>query len=216
MTATAPWLGGRTGLFGGTFNPIHIGHLHIAQEALLALGLDRVVFIPNRLPPHRGAEAILADAEHRAVMTEIATADHPQFFVSRIELLRAEPSYTVDTVRTLREQVPHAELIFITGADAVLRYVWKDFDTMLGMLETLVAVTRPGFDLAALDRKIDGLNLTNRSRIQTLEISGYAVSSTEIRARLAQGRPVRYMLTREVEAYIRKFSLYESLASKGR
>lgn len=197
----------RTGVLGGTFNPIHVGHLHAAQEAMLALDLSRVLFVPNRVPPHREAGPALLSGEHRRAMVELAVASNPRFFVSSVELDRTEPSYTVDTVEALQTEGP---LTFITGADALMRYVWRDLDRLLGMLEAMVAVTRPGYALDALTRRLDGLGLANRARIRTLEIAEYAVSSTEIRTRVAKDVPIRYLVTREVEDYIAKFGLYKN------
>jgi nicotinate-nucleotide adenylyltransferase len=199
---------GRTGLLGGTFNPIHLGHLHVAQEALVALDLERVLFIPNRVPPHRASGPELVHETHRFAMVGLAVASNPRFFASRVDISREGPSYTVDTVETLRRESPDAELYFLTGADALMRYVWKDLDRLLGMLTAMVAVTRPGFALAALTARLDGLDLQNRDRVRTREIAGYALSSTEIRERLARGVPVHYMVPREVEDYIEKFGLY--------
>ena len=210
MTQAGPK--GRTGLFGGTFNPIHLGHLHLAQEALLAFELDRVLFIPNRLPPHRRHGA-LVDTAHRCTMVELAIASNPSFFLSRVELDREEdgPSYSVDTVEALHAAAPEAPLYFLCGADALMRYAWKDLDRMLGRLAAMVCVTRPGFSLAELDRRLDGLGLVNRARLQNLEVTGYHLSSSEIRRRLARGCSVRYMVSREVEEYIVKFELYKAL-----
>lgn len=204
-----PDLRGRTGLMGGTFNPIHLGHLHVAQEAMLALDLERVLLVPNRVPPHRTDDQTLIDAEHRLTMAQLAAASNPRVFVSRVELDRPTPSYTVDTVRLLREAAPRAELYFLTGADALMRYTWRDLDGLLGMLAAMVTVTRPGFELSLLERRLDSLELRNRGRVRSLEIPGYAVSSTEIRRRIAMGRPIHYMVTREVEDYITKYGLYK-------
>jgi nicotinate-nucleotide adenylyltransferase len=207
----------RIGLFGGTFNPIHVGHLHVAQETLVALGLDRVVFIPSRKPPHRDGGQ-LADEEHRLAMVEIACASNPRFFVSRIELEREGPSYTVDTVEALQlgssspraEVPPHPRLHFITGADALMRYAWRDLDRLLGMLESMVAVTRPGFPLDELAARLDRIGLRHRDRVRPLELPGWSVSSTAIRTRIAEGLPITYQVTREVDDYIAKFGLYKS------
>lgn len=204
-----PDLSGRTGLMGGTFNPIHLGHLHVAQEVMLALGLDRVLLVPNRIPPHRSEENGLVDAEHRFAMAQLAAASNPRIFVSRVELDRPAPSFSVDTVEALRASDGGGELYFVTGADALMRYVWRDLDRLLSMLAAMVCVTRPGFDLALLKARLDSLGLAHRERVRSLEIPGYAVSSTEIRRRVAAGQPIRYMVTREVEDYIAKYGLYD-------
>ena len=180
----------------------------------MALGLERVLFIPNRVPPHRGAAENLADEEHRCAMVELAVASNPQFFLSRIELAREGPSYSVDTVEALQSGAPRAELYFIAGADALMKYVWKDLDRLLGMLASMVVVTRPGFDLEQLRARLDGLRLANRDRVRLMEIAGYALSSTTIRERAAQGASLRYMVPREVEDYMAKFGLYKIGDSK--
>lgn len=193
---------------GGTFNPIHLGHLHVAQEAMLALELDRVLLVPNRVPPHRSEENGLADAEHRFAMAQLAAASNRRIFVSRVELDRPAPSYSVDTVDALHRVATESELYFLTGADALMRYTWRDLDRLLSMLAAMVCVTRPGFDLALLERRLDSLDLVHRGRVRSLEIPGYAVSSTEIRRRVAAKLPIRYQVTREVEDYIAKYGLY--------
>lgn len=193
---------------GGTFNPIHLGHLHVAQEVMLALALDRVLLMPNRVPPHRSEENALANAEHRFAMAQLAAASNPHLFVSRVELDLPTPSYSVDTVEALQASTGGAELYFVTGADALMRYVWRDLDRLLSMLAGMICVTRPGFDLALLERKLDSMGLAHRERVRSLEIPGYAVSSTEIRRRVAARQPIRYMVTREVEDYISKYGLY--------
>lgn len=204
-----PVLSGRIGVMGGTFNPIHLGHLHVAQEVLLSLELDRVLLVPNRVPPHRSDSETLADAEHRFVMAQLAAASNPHIFVSRLELDRPTASYTVDTVASLRGAAPSAALVFVTGADALMRYAWHDLDRLLGMLETMVCVTRPGSELSELSQRLDSLGLAHRERVRPLEIPGYDISATEIRRRIAAGLPTRYMLAREVEDYIVKYGLYK-------
>ena len=205
-----PQLSGRTGLLGGTFNPVHLGHLHIAQEAMTAFEMERVLLVPNRIPPHRSDSSSVVDPEHRAAMLELATASNPRLFVSRIELERAGPSYTVDTVESLLAEQPAARLCFITGADSLLRNIWRDLDRLLGMLEVMVCVARPGFDLGALCGRLDELGLKNRERVRTLEAEPYAVSSTEIRRRVAEGLSTQYLVPREVADYIEKYGLYKN------
>ncbi len=136
---------------GGTFDPIHYGHLIAAEEARYRFQLARVVFVPCGQPPHKKPYAV-TPAEHRYAMTLLATASNPHFIVSRIEIDRPGPSYSVDTVRLLRQQLPDAELFFITGADAVLEILtWKDSDELIGLCR-FIAVTRPGYDLRQLER----------------------------------------------------------------
>lgn len=190
---------------GGTFDPIHYGHLLAAEEARERFGLGRVLFVPSGLPPHK-KDYPVTDAEHRYAMTVLATADNPHFFVTRIEMDRPGPSYAVDTVRLLAEQSPDATFVFITGADAVLEILqWKDATALIEQCE-FIAVTRPGYDLSALDR----LDPDFRARVQRLVIPGIEVSSTELRERVRNGLTIAYLTPRTVERYIAKHGLYRS------
>lgn len=193
----------RVGVMGGTFNPIHNGHLIAAQEALNTFGLDEVVFVPTGAPWQKEGK-LVASAEERYLMTVIATASNPRFGVSRVEIDRHGPTYTVDTLRTLHAQRPSADLYFITGADAILQILtWKDPDEVLD-LATFIAVTRPGHDLAQLEV----LGPQIRDRVMTLHIPGLAISSTEIRDRIRRGQPIRYLVPAAVSTYIEKAGLY--------
>ena len=188
---------------GGTFDPIHFGHLLAAEEARERFGLDRVLFIPSGVPPHK-KDYLVTPADHRYAMTVLATADNPHFFVSRIEMDRPGPSYAVDTVRLLAEQSPDATFVFLTGADAVLEILqWKDAASLIEHCE-FIAVTRPGYDLSALDRLDAGF----RARVQRLVIPGIEVSSTDLRARVRNGLTIAYLTPRPVERYIDKYRLY--------
>ncbi len=181
---------------GGTFDPIHHGHLVAAEEARYAFSLDRLLFIPAGHPWQKGRH--VAPAEERYEMTQLAIADNPAFEVSRIEIDRAGPTYTVDTLRALRAEKPDAELVFITGADAIREILtWKDPDEALA-LATFVAVTRPGYELERLPSQ----------KIEVLEIPALAISSTDIRARVAAGRPIRYLVPDPVAAHIKVHDLY--------
>ena len=188
----------RLGLMGGTFDPIHHGHLVAADEARYAFNLDRVLFIPTGHPWMKGGH--VASAEERYEMTLLATRDNPAFEVSRIEIDRDGPTYTVDTLRELHANEPDADLFFITGADAILDILsWKDPDEAME-LATFVAVTRPGYELERLPR----------DEIKILEIPALAISSTDIRRRVAEGRPIRYLLPDEVAAHIKVQGLYQT------
>jgi len=194
----------RIGVMGGTFDPIHYGHLAAAQEACVALGLSRVLFVPAGEPVHKPPRQVTA-ALQRWEMVLLATADHPLFFPSRVELDRPGPSYTVDTITLLRSQHPQAEWFFITGADALLEIrTWKE-PHRLAQLCTIVAVTRPGYDSRLLEQHVDPTLL---ERILTLKVPGVAVSASEIRARLHQGLPARYLTPDVVLGYISKHGLY--------
>lgn len=188
----------RLGVMGGTFDPIHNGHLVAAEEARYAFDLERVIFIPAGRPWQK--ERHVAPADERYEMTLLATRDNVAFEVSRIEIDRDGPTYTVDTLRTLRDEQPDAELFFITGADAIGEILsWKDPDEVLD-LATFVAVNRPGHDLS---RGLD-------PRVNLLEIPALAISSTDIRGRVAAGRPIRYLVPDAVAAHIRVRGLYRA------
>ncbi|MGC8972327.1 MAG: nicotinate-nucleotide adenylyltransferase [bacterium] len=193
----------RIGLMGGTFNPIHYGHLVAAEEARHQFNLDQVIFIPSGQPPHRMPRTVIP-AEDRYIMTALAIATNPYFNISRIEIERPGPSYTIDTVRAFKEMYPRSELFFITGLDAILEILtWRD-PYELVRLAHFIAVTRPGYNPECL-KNLDEEILDN---VSLLEIPGYAISSTLIRERVAQGKPIRYMVPEPVEAYIRKHGLY--------
>ncbi|MHB1450949.1 MAG: nicotinate-nucleotide adenylyltransferase [Coriobacteriia bacterium] len=198
----------RLGIMGGTFDPIHYGHLVAAEEALVQFNLDRVLFMPTG-EPARKIDRRVSPPEQRYLMTVIATASNPDFEVSRLEIDRPGITYTVDTMTELKNRHGSgAELFFITGADAVLEILtWKD-SARLADLCTLIAATRPGYDMAPiLERAADsGLN------VQAMEVPALAISSTDIRARVARRRPVRYLLPEAVAAYAAKNRLYNEEA----
>lgn len=191
----------RVGVMGGTFDPIHNGHLVAAEEVRHALALERVLFVPAGDPWQKGGTSV-SPADDRLEMVRRATADNDAFDVSRVDVDRGGPTYTIDTLRTLGEQLPGDELFFITGADAILEILtWKDPQDVLG-LGSFVAVTRPGHDLAGL-RKL-GIG----ERVRSIEIPALAISSTDIRRRVREGRPIRYLVPAAVEDYIREHGLY--------
>jgi nicotinate-nucleotide adenylyltransferase len=194
---------------GGTFDPVHFGHLVTAEEALVQFNLDKVVFMPTGSPAAKAEEQVTS-AEHRYLMTVLATAPNPDFDVSRMEVDRPGLTYTVDTLRALRSELGgQAELFFITGADAVWEIVsWKDAEEVAG-LATFIAVTRPGYDLDAA-RRAHELAAT-RFRIEYIEVPSLAISSTEIRRRVASKRPIRYLTPESVVAYIAKHGLYREV-----
>jgi nicotinate-nucleotide adenylyltransferase len=184
----------RLGLFGGSFDPIHMGHLLAASEAAEVLGLDRVLFVTAAHPPHKTP---VAPPEDRHVMVLLATLEDPRFEASRLELDRPGPSYTVDTLRAARALYPGAELFFITGADAYRDVLtWKE-GGRLSEYARLVAVSRPGYPRPELPVPVDWL-----------EVPEYGVSSSLVRARLRAGRSVRYLVPRPVEVYLEKQGLY--------
>ena len=191
---------------GGTFDPIHYGHLVTAEEALVQFNLDKVVFMPTG-QPIRKTHRHVSSAEDRYLMTVIATAANPDFEVSRLEVERPGDTYTVDTVRTLREiHGPRAEIFFITGADAVQEILtWKDADSFAELC-TFIAATRPGFepDLLATGPP-EGVRVP---KVEYMEVPALAISSSDIRARISERRPVRYLLPEAVSTYIEKNGLY--------
>ncbi len=203
----------RLGIMGGTFDPIHIGHLVTAEEALLQFELDEIVFMPTGQPPHKSSQ--VASPEARYMMASVATATNPRFWVSRLEIDDAGVDYTVDTLDRLRAACrPDAELFFITGADAVLDILtWKEPDRLLGLCE-VIAATRPGYDLGRLAGVL--ADLAHKENVHVMEIPALAVSSSMIRERLAQGKSVRYLVTEGVAALIAKSDSYGLQASLGR
>jgi nicotinate-nucleotide adenylyltransferase len=191
----------RIGVMGGTFDPIHHGHLVAASEVAHSFDLDEVVFVPTGRPWQK---ADVTPSEHRYLMTVIATASNPQFTVSRVDVDREGPTYTIDTLRDLKRDRPDAELFFITGADAVAQILsWRDHDE-LWELAHFVAVSRPGHVLST-----DGLPPTNVSQ---LEVPALSISSTACRGRVQDGEPVWYLVPDGVVQYIAKHHLYRSKA----
>jgi nicotinate-nucleotide adenylyltransferase len=187
----------RIGVMGGTFDPIHNGHLVAASEVASALKLDEVIFVPTGSPYQKQN---VTSAEHRYLMTVIATASNPRFKVSRIDIDRGGDTYTVDTLTEMHEQYPDSDLVFISGADAIAQILaWKDVDT-LWSLAHFVAVSRPG-------HKLD-IPEAPEGSISTLEIPALAISSTDVRRRVDSGFPVWYLVPDGVVQYIAKHELY--------
>jgi len=202
----------RIGIMGGTFNPIHHGHLVTAQEALSQFDLDQVIFIPTCDPPHK-IDNEIASAEDRYLMTVIATAPNNDFFVSRIEIDRKGKSYTIDTVRELRKIYgKEVSLYFITGADAILEILsWKDTEEIIS-LSKFIAATRPGYNLARIDDLKDKLFASRQEsdeKIFVMEVPALAISSTDIRNRIKQDRPIDYLVPEGISHYIIKHGLYK-------
>lgn len=195
----------RVGVMGGTFDPIHHGHLYAAEQAAEHFGLQRVIFIPCGQPPHKPGYEI-SSAEDRYLMVALATNGNPRFEVSRLELERPGPSYTIDTLRALHKQLgPECELFFITGADAVLEVgTWKQADDVL-QESIFVAVHRPGYQLGALAATIGE---RRAELVRSLELAAFDISSTDLRRRVAQGLSLRYLTPEPVVEYIRHRGLY--------
>ncbi|MCD2497246.1 MULTISPECIES: nicotinate-nucleotide adenylyltransferase [Microbacterium] len=191
----------RIGVMGGTFDPIHHGHLVAASEAAQWFDLDEVVFVPTG---HPWQKSDVTGSEHRYLMTVIATASNPRFTVSRVDIDRGGPTYTIDTLRDLHAQRPDADLFFITGADAIAQILsWRDHDELWDLAQ-FVAVSRPGHVLST-----EGLP---SEVVSQLEIPALAISSTDCRERVRQGHPVWYLVPDGVVQYIAKHHLYRSTA----
>ncbi|GAA3618370.1 nicotinate-nucleotide adenylyltransferase [Marihabitans asiaticum] len=189
----------RLGVMGGTFDPIHHGHLVAASEVQSLYGLDEVVFVPTG-EPWQKADKQVSPAEDRYLMTVVATASNPRFTVSRVDIDREGPTYTIDTLRDLHAARPEDELFFITGADALAQILsWKDVDE-LWELAHFIGVTRPGYTLSE-----SGLP---DEKVTLQEIPAMAISSTDCRERVADGEPVWYLVPDGVVQYINKYALY--------
>jgi nicotinate-nucleotide adenylyltransferase len=189
---------------GGTFDPIHHGHLVAASEVAARFELDEVVFVPTGQPSFK-QDLDVTPAEHRYLMTVIATASNPRFTVSRADIDRPGLTFTVDTLRDLAAERPDADLFFITGADAIAQILsWKDSAELFERAE-FVAVTRPGHQLS-----VDGLPA---DRVSQWEIPALAISSTDVRARARTGKPVWYLVPDGVVQYIVKHGLYRGSQS---
>ena len=190
----------RIGIMGGTFDPIHNGHLVAASEVQQQFDLDEVIFVPTGQPYQKSQ---VTEGEHRYLMTVIATAANPRFTVSRVDIERDGPTYTVDTLRDIRKNRPDADLFFITGADAVAQILeWKDVDEVWDLAQ-FIAVSRPGHRLT-----ISGLP---EERVSSLEVPALAISSTDCRSRVSRGFPVWYLVPDGVVQYIAKHHLYRSI-----
>ncbi len=190
---------------GGTFDPIHYGHLLMAEEARQSLALDEVVFVPNGRPAHKKAYAV-SPPEDRYAMTLLATASSPYFACDRVEIERPGPSYAIDTVRHFRARHPELDaLYFITGADAILEILtWHEYGR-LAQECLFIAVTRPGFVLDRLGEITDAKFL---ERVSFLPIPGLDISSTDLRRRVREGRGIKYMTPDAVQTYIARRGLY--------
>ena len=184
---------------GGTFDPIHHGHLVAASEVEARFDLDEVIFVPTGQPWQK-AHSEVSPAEHRYLMTVVATASNPRFTVSRVDIDRVGLTYTIDTLRDLRRERPHSDLFFITGADAIAQILsWKDAPELFDLAH-FVAVTRPGHTMS-----LEGLAPES---VTAVEVPALAISSTECRERAASGLPVWYLVPDGVVQYISKHRLY--------
>lgn len=189
----------RLGVLGGTFDPIHVGHLVAASEVIYRYRLDRVLLIPAGRPWQKSE---YSDPEDRMMMTTLAAGTHSRLSVSRIEVDRKGPTYTVDTLEVLKAFFPRAELFLIMGADVALELkTWHRAKDITG-LATVVALTRPGSELTAMP------TASSLPNVEVLEIPALAISSTDIRTRIAKGQPIDYLVPPDVADYIRDRGLY--------
>jgi nicotinate-nucleotide adenylyltransferase len=186
----------KIGILGGTFNPVHLGHLILAEECREKLGLEKIIFMPAYLPPHKDPGEV-AGAKERYYMLRSALKANPGFDLSDIEMKRKGRSYTIDTLRQLKREYPEDEIYFITGSD-LLNYLeeWKDLDEIVGMVEFVVA-SRPGYPLEKIPR-----------HIRTLDIRSVDISAFEIRRRIREGKSFRYLVSEPVFNYISRKGLY--------
>lgn len=195
----------RLGVMGGTFDPIHHGHLVAASEVAATFGLDQVLFVPTGHPWQKEGKQV-SPAEDRYLMTVVATASNPRFSVSRVDIDRPGPTYTRDTLHDLSERYPDAELFFITGADALGQILsWKGVEELWEFAH-FIGVSRPGHELSASGLPQDKVTLT--------EIPAMAISSTDCRERVAEGLPVWYLVPDGVVQYINKHGLYTPQATE--
>jgi len=197
----------KLGVLGGTFDPPHYGHLALAENGRVQLGLEQVLFVPAGAPPHKPALPV-ASADHRAAMVEAAIADNPAFALSTVDLARPGPHYTVETLALLRREYPEAALFFLMGGDSLAEFPsWCD---PAGIVQkaTLAVMTRSGWaaDLATLERAVPQV----RQRLVWLDAPCLDISGTDLRRRARQGLPLRYLVPPAVEEYVERHRLYRS------
>lgn len=215
---------GGVGIFGGTFDPIHLGHLRAAEEVRESQGLDEIRLVPAAVPPHK-TRAGISGAHHRLAMTRLATAGVPGFRVWDVELARPGPSYSVDTLRTVRAEVgPGARVVFVVGRDAFAEFhTWHEYDTIFGLCDVVV-VTRPPWPLGLTlddlpvatrpafryDPGSEAIRHVSGRGVSLQRITALDISATAIRASVAEGRSIRFLVPPAVEAYIAERRLYRN------
>jgi nicotinate-nucleotide adenylyltransferase len=197
----------RIGVIGGTFDPVHYGHLVAAEEARVSMNLERVLFVVANVPPHKLDEEI-TPVEHRLAMVSLAIASNPYFAISRVDVVRPGPSYTVDTISILQEQWgQETEIYFIMGLDSLMELpTWHQPERLIQLCH-LVVVRRPGFelDMAQLEVSLPGIS----SRVEILDMPEMDISSSELHERVREGLPIKYQVPPEVERYINDHELYK-------
>ncbi len=198
----------RLGIYGGTFDPPHLGHLILAETAADTLRLDRVLFVPAGTPPHKAAATLRSAAEHRLAMVRLAIEGNPRFALSRVDLDRPGPHYSVDMLHLLRDEHRGAELFFLIGADSLADLpTWSRPRELIG-LACLGVMRRPGAapDLDALEREIPGLH----RRMMWLDAPTIDIAASDLARRIAAGRSVRYQVPDDVCLYIEEHGLYRN------
>lgn len=201
--------GKRLGIMGGTFDPIHYGHLVAAETARIELRLDNVLFIPTGIPPHKVFRKV-TEANLRHEMVEMSIRSNNSFKVSELEIVREGPTYTIDTLKILHDLFPEQELYFITGTDALRELItWREPQEII-KLARIVGASRPGYDSDGLLAKIYRKYPFTKDRISQLEVPALAISSTDIRARVRNDKSIRYLLPEEVRLFIKNNNLYQN------
>jgi len=197
----------RLGILGGTFDPIHYGHLQLAETCRDELCLDEIRLMPAGNPPHK-SERTITDGHARADMAELAVSGYPEYTVNRRELRREGPSFTVETLQELHDEIPDATLFFLMGADSLADLAtWREPER-IAELATIVAVNRPGHPLPDVDRLEEWLGSVVGPRIRLVSHSGNDLSASELRNRIREDRSIRFLTPRAVEAYLHEHKLY--------
>ncbi|MFA6807907.1 MAG: nicotinate-nucleotide adenylyltransferase [Eubacteriales bacterium] len=197
----------RLGIMGGTFDPIHYGHMVAAEMARTAFNLDYVLFIPTGTPPHK-VDHQVTEACYRYKMVDLSIRDNAFFKLSSLEIDRDGPSYTIDTLKILQNKFPKQEIFFITGTDALKELVsWREPENIIRFAK-VIGASRPGYDASEFLEKIFKEYPVTKERISELEVPALAISSTDIRRRVRTGKSIRYLLPEEVRLYIEKNNLY--------
>lgn len=197
----------RVGIFGGTFDPIHYGHLVAAEEARTVLGLEKVLIVPAGQPPHKSAQPVTA-TDHRVAMVQLAIASNPAFVMSRVDLDRPGPHYSVDMVTRLRRELGPGDVYLIVGMDSLMDLPgWHEAERLMGLCY-IVGVNRPGYtyDLAPLEKAVPGIS----AHIQVLEAPQLEIASHDLQDRVRRGLPIKYQVPEAVEEYICRHKLYAS------
>lgn len=197
----------KIGIFGGTFNPIHNGHIKAANEILKALRLNEIIFIPNKLPPHRMLEC-KTNEHDRFMMVHLATKNNPNFVASDIELKREGISYTYDTIAALKQIYPHDKLFFIAGIESLINYKWYKLDDMLALLEKFIVIKRSGFSAKQFNEIMKNSSLKNVKKIKLIAIDTIEISSTQIKENIDNFEFLSKYLPLEVIHYIKEKKLY--------